>query len=263
MSERLLKAFREEAELRTAVPAFEQIEQRGRVRRRRRQAAIGSVAASVLVVTGMILVAVRGEPRTQPPTAPKESPVPVNVDFTGMDSPPKVSFVVPPDWVYMYFGAGHVANRGRDVGYFGAVVAERVAKDPCQHSRGPLDFRPAATEPAALAAQLAALPKVRVDLGPVPDDRFGLPTVHLRLLGTGPACTPTQGGYKGGFVAFQDIYQGGSWPDPLGVADLWLVDVGDKVVIVQSVTGRETRPENRDSLADILDSVVITPPAPD
>ena len=47
MSERLLEAFREEAERATPLPAFELIEATGRARRRRRHAVVSGVAHSV------------------------------------------------------------------------------------------------------------------------------------------------------------------------------------------------------------------------
>lgn len=266
MSERMFEAFREEAERLTEVPAFEPIEQRGRQLRRRRQAFVGSVAASVLAVTG-ILVAMGDEPRTQRPAEP--APARDEVIFLGVESPPDLTYERPADWENLGIGTESGEWHERNVAQFEATVAVRVAKDPCQVSRGALDFRTAATEPAPLAAQLASMARVRVLLGPVPDDRFGLPALHLRLRGTDPACTRDDGGgmagvYEpGGFVAVQSRSSGGKWPDPLGVADLWLVDVGDQVVLIEAVTGRQVSAENRATLEGILDTVTITAPALD
>ncbi len=66
MSERLLEAFREEAERGTPLPAFELIEAAGRARRRRRHAVVSGVAACVLGVSGLLAATYDDSPGPQP-----------------------------------------------------------------------------------------------------------------------------------------------------------------------------------------------------
>lgn len=255
MHERL-EAFREEAEVLTPVPAFEDIEQRGRARRRRHQAVVGALAASVLAATGVWATTVGQPSRTLPADSPA-SPL-VEVMFMGVEAPPTVTFDRPDSWTWDSWGTVNRAGRARNVARFAAVVVERVAKDPCQISRGIPDYRSTTTDPQRLAAQLASMARVRVAQEPVPDDRFGLPALYLQLVGTGPACT-READPRRRFVAYQDFADGGGWPDPLGTADVWVVDVGDHIVVVEAVTGARASSEDRHTLSRIIDSVEIPP----
>jgi hypothetical protein len=253
-----LEAFREEAEVSTHLPAFEDIEQRGRARRRRRhhRTAIVAVAATVLAGTGF-WATLHTDPHTVRPADAPTSPFD-RIMFIGVEQPPTVTFDWPNTWSSTGWGAANRTDRARNLARFAAVVVERVAKDPCRISRGAPDFRPTATDPQQLAHQLASMARVRVVQAPAPDDRFGLPGIHLRLQGTGPAC----GG--GGdplrrFVAYQDDAAVGGWPDPLGTADVWVVDAGEHMVLVEAVTGTRVSARDAETLAQVLDSVEIEP----
>ncbi|MET0916598.1 MAG: hypothetical protein ABWY81_10415, partial [Jiangellaceae bacterium] len=66
MSERLLDAFREEAERAIVLPEFERIEAAGRARRNRRHAVVGAAAACALGVTSLLAATGRDHDGPQP-----------------------------------------------------------------------------------------------------------------------------------------------------------------------------------------------------
>jgi hypothetical protein len=258
MRERL-EEFREVAEHQFELPAFHEIEQRGRARRRRRRTAVGALGAftaSLVAVTGLWTTKVT-DPATTPAVDPSASPA-AELLFFGVDAPPTVTIDRPEGWTWAGWGTDNRATRARDVARFATVVVKRVAKDPCQISRGIPDYRPTTSDPQRLAAQLASMARVRVVQEPVPDDRFGFPGLYLQLQGTGPACT-READPRRRFIAYQDFADGGGWPDPLGTADVWLVDIGDHIVVVEAVTGARVSSADRDALFRVIDSVEIRP----
>ncbi|UUZ61236.1 RNA polymerase sigma factor [Nocardioides sp. B-3] len=202
MSERLLEAFREEAEWLTAAPSFELIEQRGRARRRRRrQAVLGMAAACVLAVTGIVATSA-GEPRSEGPSGPV---VPSVTPYPGPtmrtlaqgtyelapgfgQSPTIVRFTVPPGWnawegPNRFEGMGphttdneEVLSRGID--WYASVLVfevDRITQRNCTS----VDV--SGHTPAQLARALARNPDLEVTSGPENTIRFGHHTVHLRL----------------------------------------------------------------------------------
>jgi hypothetical protein len=205
-----LDAFREEAELRTPVPAFEVIEQRGRSRRRRRRAVIGAVAASVIVVTGL-LATTGGQPpesRTANPTTPDVTPYPQWMRMVTLPSgtyamqpfadpaAPVVHVEVPPRW-----NAWEGPNRfeglrpaGEDnsealgethwlVGLV-AVEVRQIATPAC----GTTDMAGRGAD--ALVRALTAIPRLQLSEEPERTQRFGHVATHLSFEDTGmtPAC---------------------------------------------------------------------------
>lgn len=251
-----LEAFREEAEVLTPLPTFEDIERRGRARRDRRRALIGAAAASVLALTGFW--ATRPGQITETPPADAPPSARAQAIFLGIDSPPEVTFERPSGWTGEGWGSDNRAIRPGDVARIATVVVKRVAKDPCQISRGIPDYRPTTSDPQRLATQLASMARVRVVQEPRPDDRFGFPGLYLQLQGTGPACT-READPRRRFMAYLDFADGGGWPDPLGTADVWVVDIGRHLLVVEAVTGQRVSSATRDELRRVVDSVEITP----
>lgn len=250
-----LEAFREEAEVLTPLPAFEDIEQRGRARRGRRRTLIAATA-SVVALTGFWATSLGQTPGTLPAAAP---PSPrAEAIFFGVESPPEVTFERPSGWTWDAWGTDNRATRAGDVARIATVLVKRVAKDPCQISRGRPDYRPTTSDPQRLATQLASMARVRVVEEPRPDDRFGFPGLYLQLQGTGPACT-READPRRRFMAYQDLADGGGWPDPLGTADVWVVDIGRRLLVVEAVTGQRVSSDAREALLQVLESVEITP----
>jgi hypothetical protein len=250
-----LEAFREEAEVLTPLPTFEDIERRGRARRGRHRTLIGAAAASVLALTGLWATSLGQTTETPPADAP--SPARAEAIFF-IESPPEVTFERPSGWTGEGWGTDNRAIRPGDVARIATVVVKRVAKDPCQISRGIPDYRPTTSDPQRLATQLASMARVRVVQQPRPDDRFGFPGLHLQLQGTGPACT-READPRRRFMAYLDFADGGGWPDPLGTADVWVVDVGEHLLVVEAVTGQRVSSDTREELLQVVDSVEITP----
>lgn len=278
MSERLLKAFQQEAEHVTRAPAFELIEQRGRRRRRRRQAAVGGMLACALALAVTTTVALRDDgPRAGEPATPSETsqtsaeatPYPGNrmttleegtydLNPTYSSAGPYVRVRLPEGW-----NAWESPNRFEGVGaapgtfnedalgpakwYMGlsALEVEDVAAPRCA-------MADVTGDAAALAEALTEVPWFAVTSGPDTVTRSGYTAYHLRLRQTraAPGCHEDRL-----FGAVGQRNAGGG--DPSATFDAWVVDVDGKSVLVWSGWTRTTPPAEVQGLLEIIDSMEI------
>ena len=275
-----LEAFREEAELAVQPPAFEEIERRGWSRRRRHQAVIGAVAASVLAATGF--VATQGR-ETRPPAEDVErffssaTPYPAHAMVTLhagtyelTTSPdglrPAVRFTLTAGW-----NAGTLPERFEGlsdrVTYNGEVNTRLVEADPDWSlrmllsdvqwvaQRGCSDVE--VTDAASLVQALTHVPGLRVISSPVSAVRLNHPAVHLRL---------REQGSQSGPCWRRSILRSGAYgylmhDEPGTVYDVWVVDADDRPVLVGGTWTRRTPGTEIDSLQGVLDTIGLLEPS--
>jgi hypothetical protein len=277
MSERLLDAFRDEAERYTPLPAFEPIEAAGRRRRRRRHAAVGVVAACTLAAA-TFLASLDGEPREPRPAEDSSfvTPYPTHAMVTLQagtyeitpspgSSLPVVRFTVPPGW-----NAGLFPERfeglGDRVTYDAEVNRALLAKDPDWYAGVHLlDVRWVAqrgcsdvdvTDTASLARALTNIPGLEVISGPESTVRLGHPAVHLRLREQGgqpPSCRRETVLRDATGNVFTHAERG-------TMTDAWVIDVDDRPVLVGAYWTPGTPRAEVDAALGIVDSVEVLDP---
>lgn len=279
MHERL-EVFREEVELAVQLPDFEEIERRGWSRRRRHQAVIGAVAASVLAATAFL--ATQGaETRPQPAEDVKRfstaTPYPVNAMVTlhagtyelttSLDGRrPAMRFTLPPGW-----NAGALPERFEGltdrVTYDPEVNERLVAKEPDWHlgmlasdvqwvaQRGCSDVE--VTDADSLVQALTHVPGLRVISSPVSAVRLNHPAVHLRLREQGSQSGPCwrRSILRSAVSGYLTHGERGT------VYDVWVVDVDDRPVLVGATWTRRTPSAEIDSLQMILDTIGLLEPS--
>ncbi|MBD3925650.1 hypothetical protein IEZ26_13535 [Nocardioides cavernae] len=271
MSERLLDAFREEAERAIVLPEFERIEAAGRARRNRRHAVVGAAAACALVVTGLLAATGRDSDEPQPAedthSAAKPYPGPENVtlDEGTYELTPYHDIALPAAWVRVSKGwnASYGPDRFEGIGpvgadntkalerskwYAGLYVTELdwVAAPNCEV----LDLTGAGVD--RLLPHLTRLPRVGVTYGPDAATRFGHPAYHLRLKETrrGPDCPlETIQGAKG---PLSNLGLGGTY-------DIWLIDLDGEPLLVLAGWTRHAPPSVVDELLTMADSLELQP----
>ena len=266
-----LDAFREEAELRTPVPAFEVIEQRGRSRRRRRQTVIGAFAASVIATTGFAFVAHDDAASPQPAKDPDDSslvtPYPGNLG-TSLDkgtyefeladpSLPTVRFTLPEGWSSWIGPNLFEGSRDDGVGahdpdwYLSLLIldVQSIARRGCRTSD--LD----GADPAAVVRALTEAADVRVTSGPHRIVRFGRPATHLRLeeQRRSPECLHDVllFGAEGAGISY--LGRGTTY-------DAWVAEVDDQPLLVWASWTRGTPQAEVDGLLRIVDSIQVVDP---
>lgn len=277
MSERLLDAFRDEAERYTPLPEFEPIESAGRWRRRRRHAALGVVAACTLAAAGF-LAGPDADPGEPQPAEDSErssfvTPYPDHAMTTLAEgtyemkpspgsSLPVVRFTVPPGW-----NAGLLPERfegmGGGVTYDAEVNRALLAKDPDWFAGvHVLDVRWVAqrgcsdvdvTDTASLVRALTNIPGLEVTSGPEAAVRFGHPAVHLRLREQGgqpPSCPRATVLRDATGNLFTHAERGTT-------TDVWVIDVDDRPVLLGAYWTRGTPRAEVDAALGILDSVEL------
>lgn len=270
MSERLLDAFREEAERAIMLPEFERIEAVGRARRLRRRALVGAAAACALVVTGLLAATGRDHDGPQP-AEDTHSPATLYpglemvtleegtyelAPYADVDLP-AARVRVPEGWNASsgpdrFEGIGPVGTDNtkaleRSRWYAGLYVTEVIG----------LADRNCATVwllgdgVDEVLPHLTKLPRVESTFGPDLVTRFGHPAYHLGLEVTrpGPDCRETIGGTNGPIGRL----------GPGGTYDIWLVDLDGEPLLVVAGWTRHTPPSVVDELMAMADSIELQP----
>lgn len=277
MSERLLEAFREEAERTTPVPAFELIEASGRARRRRRHTVVGAVAACALVVTGLLVGTEGGRGDPQPAEDPDDTslvtPYPGGRMTTLPEgtyemrpphrSQPVVRFTLPAGW-NSWVGPNRFEGLSDRVTDRAGSNNEVLEQDPewllgllfldvewlAQRDCTMTDLRGDGT--TSLVQALTKASRLRVTSGPEDTVRFGHPAVHLRL---------QQHGRVGG--CFNDkllnaaVNLSLTYLERDTTYDAWVVDLDGRPLLVLAVWTGRTPSEEVDDLLGVVDSVQI------
>jgi hypothetical protein len=276
MSERLLEAFREEAEHAARVPAFELIEAAGRRRRLRRYAVVGAVTACVLGVSGLVATTSGDPAAPQPAENPDDmslvTPYPTMTNTTleagvyemepSRDSAlPPVRFTLPAGWnswrgPNRFAGLDVAAEQDRpnrellveDPEWLvGMIVLDVkwVAQPGCNLTDLTGDGTP------ALVQALTTVPGLTVTSGPERTVRFGHPAVHLRLRegGTGDACKQDTLLHTAD-AAFGYLGRGTT-------IDAWVVDVDGRPLLLWAVWTKDAPRTEIEDLHAVLDSVEL------
>jgi hypothetical protein len=268
MSERLLEAFREEAEHTTRVPPFELIEAAGRARRRRRHAVGGALAACVLATTGILLV-------TDGPSAPPQpaeqnddtslvTPYPGNqgqsldegtYEFDlGHPSLPDVRFTLPDGWNSWIgpnrFEINHSEGTGPEndrVWYVNLLVLDvaSIAQRGCSTS----DM--SGESPETVVRALTNAGRLRLTSAPERTVRFGRAATHLRLQEGRPgACLDS-------VLMFGAGGSGITYLGPGTTYDALVLDLDGRPLLVWASWTRETPETEVDALLGVVDSLEL------
>ena len=270
----LLDAFREEAELHLEVPTFDDIEQRGRSRRRRRQAVIGAVAASVIAVTGFLATA-GGQPpesRTANPTTPGVTPYPTGRMVTltpgtyelqpfADPAEPVVHVKVPPLWNAwegpnrfegISAGSDNSEALGRTDWLVGLVVLDVTGIAARQCGRA----EPTRGGAGALVEALTQIPRLRLIGEPEQAFRYGTRATRLRLEDRGmtPACP-------------QNLLFETATSDPIylhqagDVYTAWVVETDAGPLLLWSVWTKDAPQTEINALVHMMDTIELAAPA--
>ncbi len=276
MSERLLEALREEAELTTRVPTFDLIAAAGRARRRRRHAVVGAVAACVLGAGGFFAHADAGSTELQPtqdqdasyaipwpgPTMTTLREGTYEIPFSVRVGSPEAQLTLPPGW-NAWLGPNRFEGLGRRVTHDGRVNERILARDPdwyvgllllevtwvAQPGCHAADVTDSDT--SGLVRALTDIPGMEVVDPPTSSSHSGRDAVHLRLRqdGNGPACS-------------QDfLFQ--APPGPVGfvgngaVYDAWVIDVDGRPLLAWAAWTRGAPPAEVEALLGIVDTVEL------
>lgn len=276
MSERLLEAFREEAEHTTRVPAFETIEAAGRRRRLRRHAVVGALTACVLGVSGLV-AATNSSTVPQPAENPDETsygtPYPTMTNTTleagtyvldpSKDtSLPAVRFTLPAGW-NSWLGPNRFAGLGDTATDDSTTNRELLDQDP-EWLLGLLvpDARwiaqPGCTmtdvtgsDTTALLKALTTVPRLTVTSGPESTVRFGHPAVHLQLREQGRRDTCPQDTVMTTAEASFDYLGRGT------TIDAWVIDVEGRPMLLWAAWTAGTPSAEVDALLGVVDSVEL------
>lgn len=268
MSERLLDAFREEAEHTTRVPAFELIEAAGRARRRRRHAVGGALAACVLATTGILLVT--NDPSAPPQPAEQKddtslvTPYPGNqgqrldegtYEFELADPAlPDVRFTLPPGWnswigPNLFEGYRDQEPRGKDEEwYLGLLILD--VRSIAQRGCSTTDLT--GKDPAAVVQAFTRAARLRVVSGPDRTVRFGRPTTHLRLQEQAPS-----GGCLDSVLLFGAEGSGLTYLGRGTTYDALVLDLDGRPLVVWASWTRGTPQAEVDALMGVVDSLEL------
>lgn len=277
MSERLLEAFREEAERGTPLPAFELIEAAGRARRRRRHAVVSGVAACVLGISGLLAATYDDSPGPQPA---EDTSLPTPYPGARMTtlaagtyelepahrSQPVAQFTLPPGW-NSWVGPNRFEGLSDEVSDFSGANNEVLEQDP-EWYLGLLFLevewiaQPACTmtdmkgdDTTSLVQALTQVPRLRVTSGPEDTVRFGHSAVHLRLQEQGGTGGCLNDSLFNAAVNLRVNYLGRG-----STYDAWVIDFDGRPLLVwASWTARTPRAEVNDLLG-IVDSVELHDP---
>lgn len=282
MSERLLEAFREEAEHSTPLPDFDLIAAAGRDRRRRRHTVVAAVTACVLGVSGL-LASTYGDPSDPQPAGESDgvsraTPFPVMANTTleagtyelhpSRDtSLPPVRFTLPAGW-NSWLGPNRFAGLDDIATDGGRTNRELLVQDPeWVHGMLALDVTWVAQpgcimidltgdDTAALVQALTTVPGLAVISGPETTVRFGHPTVHLQL---------REQGHRDGCPQDTVLTTAEAAVDYLGrgtVIDAWVIDLEGRPLLIWAAWTRDTPDDEVDDLLGIVDSVELVRPDP-
>jgi hypothetical protein len=277
MPERLLEAFREAAERSTPMPDFDDLAAAGRRRRLRRHAVVGAAAACVLGASGLIAATYDDSSGPDPAMDPDESslgtPYPT-YSMTTLDegtyvlqafedpSLPRVRLTLPSGWNswlgpnrFEGMGAGATVSNEEILDQdpewlLGALVLDLqwIAQGECTMT----DVR--RDDLATVVQLLGTSPRIDVVSDPESTTRSGYPAVHVRLRERGPRGTCPQD-------SVMTTAQGGIRYLGRGTTyDAWLVDVGDKILLLWAGWTAATPDEEVADLLEIVDSAEVVEP---
>jgi hypothetical protein len=279
MSERLLEAFREEAEHTVPLPDFDLISAAGRDRRRRRHAVVAAVTACVLGASGLLATTYDHSTGPQPAGDPDEgslvTPFPAGAMTTLEEgtyelpfapSRPSVRFTLPAGW-NSWVGPNRfeglsdgsseqdgsnedVLERGPDwvLGMLPLEV-DWIARPGCTLGQ----MFGADTETVVDA--LADIPRLEVVSGPDRGVAFGHPVVHLRLREQGRAGACPNEAYLNAYPASQITYLGRGT-----TYDAWVIDIKGPPLVIWAAWTRDTPEQEVDDLMRIIESVEVVQP---
>lgn len=277
MSERLLEAFRDDAEQHARVPAFETIEAAGRRRRLRRHAAVGAVTACVLGVSGLVAATYGDSTDPQPAEDSDETslgaPFPTMTNTTleagsyvlhpSRDtSLPPVRFTLPAGW-NSWLGPNRFAGLD-DLATDDSRTSQDLLEQDPEWLLGllVLDVRwvaqPGCTmtdvtndDTTALVQALTTTPRLTVTSGPESTVRFGLPAVHLRLQEQGrrDAC-PQDTVFTTADAAVDYLGRGTT-------IDAWVVDVDGRPLLLWAAWTAKTPSAEVQDLLGVIDSIEV------
>jgi hypothetical protein len=268
MSERLLEAFREEAEHATRVPAFELIEVAGRARRRRRHAMGGALAACVLATTGILLAphdpSAPPRPAERPDDTSLVTPYPGNqgqvldqgtYEFELADpSLPEVRFTLPGGWnswigPNLFEGyRNEESGAQEDEWYLGLLILD--VRSVAQRGCSTTDLT--GKDPAAVVQAFTRAARMRVTSGPDRIVRFGRPTTHLRLEEQGPS-----GGCLDSVLMFGAEGSGITFFGPGTTYDVLVLDLEGRPLVMLATWSRGTPRTEVDALMGVVDSIEL------
>jgi len=275
MSEQRLLEFRSRAEELVALPDLGQLERRGEVRRRRRQAFVATLAAAGVAVVAWLSTTV-GSPRAdQSPVdnerlasateylgrwaRPTLEPGTYSMQVSPLLDRPTVLVDLSTGWHAWNWGPNRgagMANRPH-LPYAGLIVTDLydVVDKPCQP--GSDGMKTLGNDPQELVDALVALPRATVLAGPEADDRFGYPATHLRIHGGDQRCP-----YDEALFLSKDTGLG--FPiasNTMGkVADFWVVDVGTRPVAIIASWNPTTPAKMRQTLQSAVSSIELVLP---
>lgn len=277
MSERLLEAFRVEAEQHTRVPAFETIETAGRRRRLRRHAAVGVVTACVLGVSGLVAATNGDSTDPQPAEDPDETslvtPYPVMTNTTleagtyelhpSRDtSLPSVRFTLPAGW-NSWLGPNRFAGLDDLATDETRTNRELLVQDP-EWVLGMLVLdvawiaQPGCTmtdltgaDATALVQALTAVPRLTVTSGPESTVRFGHSAVHLHLQEQGLRDACPQDNVMTTAEAAVDYLGRGT------TIDAWVIDVDGRPLLLWAAWTAGTPVAEVNDLLGVVDTIEV------
>jgi hypothetical protein len=277
MSERLLEAFREEAEHTVPLPDFDLISAAGRDRRRRRHGMVAAATACVLGASGL-LAGTFGDPADpQPAEDPDQTslttPYPTMTNTTleagtyvldpSKDtSLPPVRFTLPAGW-NSWLGPNRFAGLGDTATDESRTNRELLDQDP-EWLLGllVLDARwiaqPGCTmtdltggDTTALVQALTTIPRLAVTSGPESTVRFGHPAVHLQLREQGRRDTCPQDTVMTTAEASFDYLGRGT------TIDAWVVDVDGRPLLLWAAWTARTPSSEVQDLLGVIDTVEV------
>lgn len=277
MSERLLDAFREDAEHSIELPDFEELAAAGRRRRTRRHAATGAVAACVLAASGVLAAAYDGsggpDPAEDSPDTSVATPYP-ELAMTTLEpgryvirpfahrALPDVRFTLPAGWNAW---AGPNRFEGLDalapddaMGHKDAIESDPawvlgglplsmqwIAQPGCQM----VDMT--GTDVATVVRALVDVPRLRVVAEPGSTTVSGLPAVHLRLRERSPQGTCGQTTMmRGPRVGLRYLGRGSTF-------DVRVVDAGGRTVVLLAAWTAATPASEVDALLGVMESMEV------
>jgi hypothetical protein len=252
MPDEKISEFRERAQAAVAAPDPGALLRRGQSLRRRRQLApVAAVAALAVIGVGFLEIGDR-DARTDPPPAGRPTPTATagpdvfTLDSIGDDDgrPDATANLVGPFWGTWHGGA-YIADSDGAVSW-GFQPYEDTIIESCHPERH------ATSRPAAIA-QLSHVPG-RVTRAARPADKLGLTGTYLQV--SVPITVDCQDGTTGNGSLMA------SWDgpeDPTVTVDVWLLEDGDRLLILTRGVRGHPSPADLANLDQTLDSLEYLP----
>ncbi len=262
MPDQMIQEFRDRAERAIAPPDPGLLQQRGRALRRRRQV----MPILALVVCGAVGVGIANyaaqggtTSREVPPATPRQiiepnilgitseqvAPGSYTLDNSPQDGRADATVELVGEHWYGWSSGAHIENVLGTVSW-GLKEYQDVPIEPCHPNRH-------ATSKAGAINQLTELPG-RVTQAPRATTALGLPATHLQVsVPVDVTC--------GGTTSF-DAYLMAMWEgpsDPKVTVDVWLLEDGDRLLLLTKGVRGEPSPEMLDNLDATLNTLRLAP----